>query len=724
MPADSAVLRRILAVLRPPPRGVSHREVAEDLLLPDGPMMGKPYIPDLDPVHAALIRELDNDWHSLVGVGAVQTGKSLALVLVPMLRQVIALRNSCVYSQPTQQKIAEAWTGKVYPSILGAGAAAWLPEKGQGGRGGQTPRFVVFRDPDSGNRAGMLYLIPGGGASEAAQASVTAPTVLVDEVDSFQTAHRVELVGKRADSFGRQARRIYTSTVKHDESEGEDASIILGMYQQSTRSRLYFACPYCGTYQPLEWERVQYDPQDEATVMARDDSGVRYSCPHCDGLWTEPQRQAALRTWRLVHDGQTVGKDGIVVGKVPVTMSFGLLWTALDSSLRDMPTLAAEHLRAELAKRNGDHGPMRSFWRDQLCRNYTGDREGLTTQLRWQGLVLRSSATQWGPALIQTDREHVGSDYLYSRRVADQAPDAPWAVAGVDVQHDRIYWSLLTFNRDQTTYHQAWGYEYGRPDHAAMSQPELHSLLDRVNIVLNRCAGQSQLVLVGLDTGDRADWLLPWLRSQGSASPWRAVKGNTQMTKPEPGDLEGMVFIRDGLFNINVDNVRDALHAALRRPVGQAGASVIPHGLGAQDAHYFRHLVAEQTGLDPKTFKKIIQRSAGRHDWLDCCIYAYALMLGFVRDMRETDRRTAEVQVQHRKVVEARTPETVDRAEERAIRAAPDPAQAEEQPQPRRVESPLTRRDQPPPRQRVGPISGRGLYRVERRYGWGFRSEG
>ena len=194
--------------------------------------------------------------------------------------------------------------------------------------------------------------------------------VCVDEVGSFQSLHRIALIGKRADSFGAQAVRIYTSTVKKDGQMGnEDACLMLSLYEDSTQSRLYFACPHCGHWHPLEWGNVLYCDDDEAESAQT----VRMLCPKCQKPIDENQRQKMLRNWRLVHQGQTVNADGEVIGTAPRTRRFGLLWTCLDSTLRDLPTLAIEHWRASQDLKRGEHGSMRSFYRDQLCQPYRDD---------------------------------------------------------------------------------------------------------------------------------------------------------------------------------------------------------------------------------------------------------------------------------------------------------------------------------------------------------------
>jgi phage terminase large subunit GpA-like protein len=628
MASDPVLLRRVLAVVRPPSRDVTHAEVATRLLLPDGPRQGKPYRWREDPVSATVIAELDQEqWDSFVLVGAVQTGKSLMGILVPATRQLIHHRRAVVYAQPTQAKLHEAWTGKMVPSIQGAGLGAWLPRDGQGSRGGQTPRFVVFREPETQARAGMLYLIHGGGASEGAQAAVSAPTVLVDEVDSFKNAHRVALIGKRADSFGSKAVRVYASTVKADGEPGtEEGSILLGMYQDSTASRLHFACPHCRKWGPLEWECVSYDPEDEATAAET----VTMACPQCGAVIGEDQRQEMLADHRLVHHGQTVSDAGEVLGAVPRTRRFGLLWSALDSSLRDLPTLAIEHYRATRSMDRGDHGAMRSFYRDQLCRPYTDDvldEDGQTvipTRTRLAALsqasTMQADADQW---------EEDGDSWHYAH-----IPEwIEFLTIGADVQAGgerapgRVY--FVAYGRGG-----ARGAIVGHgtlicaPPGRQPTVAELHATLDRLNVRIAEWAPSAPIVWRGVDTGDQTDELLRWLSSHKE---WFALKG-TSAIKPQPGDRPGWIYRRPQkqyvLRLVETDSVLRVLHGELLTRDGD-GSCLLPHGLDQQSA-LIRHLCASVEYEPGKWSKGAKDRKhhpewQRRNDYADAAVYARAL---------------------------------------------------------------------------------------------------
>jgi hypothetical protein len=621
---------RVLRVAMPPARDVSHASTAGGLLLPDGPRQGKPYRWQDDPIHLHVLRQLDaGRWDSMALVGAVQTGKSLVSILVPALRQLIHQRRAVVYAQPTQQKLHEAWTGKVSPAITGAGLGGWLPTDGQGARGGQTPRFVVFRDPLTKARAGMLYLIHGGGKNEGAQASVSAPTILIDEVDSFKSAHRISLISKRADSFGRNAVRIMTSTVKADGEPGaEDGSIILGLYQDSTRSRLHFSCLHCKAWQPLEWDRVTYDQTDEGAAA----DSVRYSCVKCDTAMTEEERQQMLRDSRLVHHSQTVSESGDVIGAEPRTRRFGMMWTALDSSLRDLPTLAIEHWRAAQSIARGDHGPMRSFHRDQLCRPYRGDQNlddqgqtSIPTRNRLAALATRSDYT------LAIDRREDDGDSVH---LSEVPAFVEHIAVSIDVQRGgekapgRLYFAALGRGGGKGAV-LGWGHINASPQGRQPSKAELHAALDRADGLLRDWSPSAPIVARSVDVGDRQDELIPWIRAHPD---WYAIKGTGPLKATERRDRAGWLYVRQQekpwRWVLRLIETR----AALRHLHGEliTGQTLLPRGVD-RTSTLVRHLCATVEYAPGKWSEKPKDRAAhpewqARDDLGQCLAYARALL--------------------------------------------------------------------------------------------------
>lgn len=555
-------------------------------------------------------------------------GKTLTCILVPALRNAIACGLPVGYGLPTFDSLDKAWSEKLKPAIVSGGFGGYLPKTGPGARGGRGPT-LSFHDPDTGEPQGRLVFMAGAAFGS------TAAVVLIDEVDQMRKDDGTPLwsvledMFNRANSFRERALRIAVGTVEHD-----DNSIILNLINEDgTGTRPWLRCPHCGHYQIVTGEQLHYDATDE--IAAAETARIR--CVGCSALWDESQRQDAISQCIFAHRGQTV-EAGEVKGDSPRTRKLGLLWTAYDSSLARLSIIAVEHLRASRERERGNHELMRKFVRYRECRTYNDDKEDMEQAgpLTWQSLSNRASKDPFGPVRKVTDRSETETGHLYSRHVTEPPKDAIGCCAGVDVQHNRLYWVLTAYDRAGTEWDVGWGYEYNRADQQPGNVAETHATLDRLNIVLNQLAGEIGMKWIGCDIGDRADILKPWIG--GHRGKWMAVKGHKGDVASHPkiqfGDIEGMVYPRSGEILILNSNVRDVLHAALRRDIKTPGAHHIPHGIGLQDRHYLSHLLSEQSALDPKTKKKKTAYGPGRNDWLDARIYAKALIMLALRETK------------------------------------------------------------------------------------------
>ncbi len=610
-----------IARWQPPPEPRSSLAFARSMTLPDGPAVGENWDPHTEPIQRVWVEQSDvSRWQVMVEVTPSQRGKSLMGVALPMLRSITELRQNFCYVMPNLEKLDQNWHGKIKPMLEGCGYGAWLPKDGPGARGGK-PAILTLRDPKTGQRAGNLYFMAaGGGGKETSLSSVTAPALALDEADDLESEGQVGLVFRRAKSFGDDFRVSIVSTV--NDRKNRDAHPILLFYERGTQSRLWYACPHCGKYQPLEWEQVILDP-------------VSYTCLHCPIAWTEADRQRALDNYRLVHKGQSVDIDGRVIGPEPEGRVFSLLAWDMEFHRASLQAIVAEYLTARASiETRGDHSAMRQFHHKVLCRDYHGDLDELElgTELTWRYLLARSQqCKQFGPTISTKDRNKEdnteGGDQTYSRHISVVPEGGNFCVGGIDLQNNRCYWSLVAFSLDLTTWDTAWGYEHAREDHMPWNVGELHAMLDRTHQVMRASTGSLPFEMGGLDVadGEHLGPAMAWLK--GQAPTWVPIRGRTQDMKPDKGDIDGIAYLRNGEWHLRIDNLRELIHAAYKRPNGTQGAAHIPYGLSnnASDIAYLKHLVAEMRVFDIKTKKEKIRQGPGRWDWQDARRIAEAM---------------------------------------------------------------------------------------------------
>lgn len=84
-------------------------------------------------------------------------------------------------------------------------------------------------------------------------------------------------------------------------------SAIEASYEESDQRKAFVACPHCGEQQPLEWENVKFDKDDQDRIVP---STARIACMSCGTLWTEADRLKALKvvSWRQTRSFTCCGE--------------------------------------------------------------------------------------------------------------------------------------------------------------------------------------------------------------------------------------------------------------------------------------------------------------------------------------------------------------------------------------------------------------------------------
>jgi hypothetical protein len=126
---------------------------------------------------------------------------------------------------------------------------------------------------------------------------------------------------------------------------------------------------------------------------------------------------------------------------------------------------------------------------------------------------------------------------------------------------------------------------------------------------------------------------------------WRSVRGDSNKKKVENAeDIDGISHVRDGVIYMQVVNLRDMYHAAIRRPENVPGAIIYPSGIDNNNSGFFKHICARQSSIDVKTKKKIEVIGSGREDWLDCCNYLTGLSIGYRKNLAVIERVKVETE--------------------------------------------------------------------------------
>lgn len=648
-PDSQAILDHTLSPRTLKRRVVGYREFAGTLRHYAGPAKGQIYDPDSDPMQRYLIEQFDSGFWKRIFVNAPPQhgGKTIVGILVPALRNAISARLPVGYGLPTLADLDKAWAEKLKPALEGSGYGDHLPKSGPGARGGRG-HTLEFHDPVTKEREGMLVFLAGGGYGS------TVSAALIDEIDQFRTADGAPLWGaiddifSRANAYGPRALRVGVGTVEHD----EQPVILVLVFEQGTGTVPWPRCPHCGAWVNTCWQT--HVKADWSSLESAADT-VRIVCPENGCLWTETDRQIAIRSMRFPHKGQIVDARGEIVGAPPRTDTLGLWWESIHSPHSNLVELASDYYRAKarLAASGGvDHGLMRKFRRYRECKTYTADKndEGLPLRLTRGYLVARSAASTYA---IATHKREEAGDSLHVANLPTQGEHPAFLIPTIDVQRGgrdapgRLYIIMRGWDHALRSWDLAWGHVVAAPIGRWPTAEELHRALTRADQLVNGLAIEYGLPIVrrGVDVGDRPDDLLPWIMGHRD---WRAIKGaDTRLQVKEREDIPDVIYRREqtyegrryNLWQVSVSAVRKDFQGAYLVPPGRPSAAHVPQGLAVLDtlvSHYCATAeIPDGKGgtrwsTDAKD-RKHHDEWQRRRDLLDCGVYGRALAIEYLK---------------------------------------------------------------------------------------------
>ncbi len=299
-----------------------------------------------------------------------------------------------------------------------------------------TPRLAAkipvhkARDRDNswdhkGFPGGFLNLV--GSNSPDSVKSTPASVVAVEEPDDSNTnvkeqGDTITLLEERTKTFSRR-KIIYGGTPTIDGFSRVDSA-----YKGSDQREFWVPCHACEEPQVLAWQNVKWieDPAITHEVFGHSIShSARYCCPHCGALWTNEEKNRAVRKGVWKASAAFHGIAGFAINELYSPFP--------GSTLRN---LVEKYLTAQHAMAQGDDTKIRSF------RNNT------------EGLAYAYKSTV--PA----------RDALKERAERYAELSVPWGgvvlTAGVDVQHDRLAVVIRAWGRGEESWLVWWGEIPGR----------------------------------------------------------------------------------------------------------------------------------------------------------------------------------------------------------------------------------------------------------------------
>ena len=209
--------------------------------------------------------------------------------------------------------------------------------------------------------------VPGGGLilgltpmMKTGKSSHTARIAVLDEIDKMRDPTMIDVAESRTLTYGSDAVIVAVSTPTIDAP-----GTIFRLWSEGSRGVWHGRCRHCGELVRVDWSRVRYDSDDDGFWLP---STWSLPCDSCGVLWTESDRQIAIRGGQYIHaDPDNPHRSFHVPGPAHV--------------FRDLRWMVERGARAwRDAQIEGAWDAYRLFVNERQAEPWTDEHEGLSAR--------------------------------------------------------------------------------------------------------------------------------------------------------------------------------------------------------------------------------------------------------------------------------------------------------------------------------------------------------
>jgi len=394
--------------------------------------------------------------------------------------------------------------------------------------------------------------------------------------------------------------------------------------EQSTFREWCVPCPHCGAFHPFGWDDIiarEWHRPTYAVKWEKRPEGTDHL------IYSENVKSGAVRVWLVCpscgndieeHSKSRMVLDGRFEARNPSVREIeGFHVPALCSPFVTVRGMVADWLVACHSLDAGDDREVRHFIQHQLAQCY------------------REYRVAMGPERIVERCGTIPRGVVPSDIVA--------LSAGVDVQHDRIYWAVTGWTPIGPRPHVVdWGMVRGAPE---VSLPELDGIILareftrqdgqrlRVALTLVDCRDGVTAPAVYGYTGRRLDRMRPCMGENWLPAGQYYRFGS--YSKNEDREIIG-----DHVVKLDVTRVKDWWARLMHRDVAE------PHAVSfaseaATDNDFVNQMISEVRQILPGGRVKWVRRQNYENHWFDCAIYATgaAIIMGVLRSYVKATRQ-------------------------------------------------------------------------------------
>jgi phage terminase large subunit GpA-like protein len=354
------------------PRRVRPSEAARQFLMTEKGAWN----PALTPM---LIEPLDvlggREYTGVVFVGPSRTGKTMSLILGGITYIVTSAPGDTLVVQMSQDTARDFSRTDLDRALRNS------PELASR----LSPRARDDNTYDKFFRSGIVLKLGWPAVSQLS--SKTLQYVFLTDYDRPENRDDVDgegpmwdLAAKRTETYMSRAKCLAESSPGEDyldsrwraatPHEAPPALGILSLYNRGTRARWYWPCKRCGEYFEAKpgldcFGMPGFEELEEAVqasdLMTLAESFARVLCPKCGGLHEMPDRPDMNARGLWVHEGQTVGADGVLCGERRRSSIASYWLGGVAAAYQRWDSIALKYLQAVLTYvRTRDEMPLKA----------------------------------------------------------------------------------------------------------------------------------------------------------------------------------------------------------------------------------------------------------------------------------------------------------------------------------------------------------------------------
>ncbi len=435
-------------------------------------------------------------------------------------------------------------------------------------------RFYANESKDTLLKYRGGFLIFASAQSPASLASWSSRYLLLDEIDKFprwagREANPIDLAEERTKNWpNRKIVKVSTPTLK-------TGPIYQAHQKADVRYKYHVPCPHCGHEQVFDFKNIRWPKNEDGSYdTTKIYYAAYYECASCGGHIDDRHKPAMLRAGRWIAENQVAGR----------ARSVGFHINSIYSPWVTFGQVAVKFLTSK-------DDPA-------LLMNFVNS---------WLGEPWEDKA-----ATLESDQVLEKQSELPEIVVPDYTQ---LLTGGVDVQANRMYWTIRAWGARMTSQNIAHGVVETWADLEMIMNKFWPDTNGELRWQVNLCAIDS-----GYDTETVYEFCLT---NQDWAVP---VKGSSvqmlQRYRKTSIDSPGSKFHGQTLYILDTDQYKNLIAARLNRPMGP-GCFMVHAGC---DRDYAEQLTSEHKVRMKKSNKEIEtwvpKTSAAQNHYLDTEVYA------------------------------------------------------------------------------------------------------